>query len=515
MKTTVRISIFLITTGALLYSQNPDVKTREMTLQDCVLQALKKNLDIIVLSYNPEISEESVREAKGKFYPQLTFQYQNEDRNQLGAWGVEGTNYTVKGSQFYMAFNQYIPTGGEISLDFFNSTTDSTQALLSLNPHYYSYLRFNIKQPLFKDFGPKIARWQIKKAENQRQISSLDLKATVSQKIFEVDQAYWNLVYAMESLKVNEISLNNSRLQLEKTQKAYKMGLKSAVDLISAETEVANWENSVLSSRYQVDAYELALKKLLNFPTEGPESDIRIFPSEKPEIKKATLSEREALDTALSHRPEMGRIQTEINSSQLDIGYYKNQVKPQLDVNFFLSYPGQSGIRYQYLNDNPFTGIIVDTIEGSRADSIKDIINLKYPNWQIRFDLSLPLQNIFSRAELARAKLQHEQNKAEREKTETMIRFEIKEIFKELRHNEQRIESSTEYRKLMEKKLEAETQKFNLGLVGSEWLFSYQRELASARANEIKALIDYKISLAKLGKILGINVEDKNLDFVF
>lgn len=515
MKTTLRTTALFICGGAFLFSQIPLKDTMELTLQDCVLRTLKNNLDIIVMSYNPEITEESVREAKGKFFPQLNFLYQNEDAYRLGAWGLEGTNFKVKSNRFSFDLSQAVPAGGEVSLSFFNSSTNSEQAYLSINPHYYSFLQLNIRQPLIKNFGLKVSRWQILKAENQRIISSLDLKETVSHTVFEVDQAYWNLVYALESLKVNEISLENSRKQLEKTQKAYQIGLKSAVDLISAETEVANWENSVLSSRFQVESYELSLKKLLNFPTEGPESSMRIIPVDKPVLKKLTLSEEEALTTALNRRPDLARIRTEIDNSNLDIGYYKNQAKPQLDVNLSLTYPGQSGVRYEYLNNNPFTGIIVDTLEGSRLDSLDDIINMRYPNWQVRLDLSLPLQNIFSRAELARAKIMHKQNEAERKQAETRIRFEIREIFKELRHNEKRIESSSQYRDLMERKLEAETQKHNLGLVGSEWLFSYQRELASARASEIKALIDYRISLAKLGRILGTNLEDKNMDFSF
>jgi outer membrane protein TolC len=66
----------------------------------------------------------------------------------------------------------------------------------------------------------------------------------------------------------------------------------------------------------------------------------------------------------------------------------------------------------------------------------------------------------------------------------------------------------------MEKRLEAETQRYSLGLVpGSEWLFEYQRRLAAAKTQELKAIIDYKISLAKLERAQGTSLKAKNIKF--
>ncbi len=75
------------------------------------------------------------------------------------------------------------------------------------------------------------------------------------------------------------------------------------------------------------------------------------------------------------------------------------------------------------------------------------------------------------------------------------------------------METSSRYRELMEKKLEAEEQRYRLGLVGSEWLFQYQRDLAAAKAAEIGAVIDYKISVANLERAMGINLKAKSLKF--
>lgn len=165
------------------------------------------------------------------------------------------------------------------------------------------------------------------------------------------------------------------------------------------------------------------------------------------------------------------------------------------------------------MDNNPFTGIVVGQEVRSRADAFKDILDRTYQNWQLRLNLNIPLENVFSRGRLAQARLEQAQKSAEREKLEQTILFQVLEVFKDLRNNEKRIVSTARYREMVEKKLEAEEQRYRLGLVGSEWLFSYQRDLAQAKANEIKAITDYKIIVAKLEAVLGTSLQRKSLTF--
>ena len=76
-----------------------------------------------------------------------------------------------------------------------------------------------------------------------------------------------------------------------------------------------------------------------------------------------------------------------------------------------------------------------------------------------------------------------------------------------------RLGTSARYRELMEKKLEAAEEKYRLGALSSDWLYNYQRELANARVSEIGAIIEYKLSVAKLDKLMGVSLRTKNLKF--
>jgi outer membrane protein TolC len=238
-----------------------------------------------------------------------------------------------------------------------------------------------------------------------------------------------------------------------------------------------------------------------------------LSPTDEPILEKLDLSFEEALEIAYAESPSMEKYLKEIENTRLDVKYYKNQLLPQLDLEASLWFDGQSGDQLIYKNNDPYSGEIIDKIEGSRFDSIQDVFGFKYRNWYLRLNLTLPLDTLFSKAGLAKARLEEEKKLKEIEKTRQEIYYAVLEAYKELQNREKEVESATRYRQLAEKRLEAEEQRYNLGLAGNEWLFQYQRDVANARVSEIKAIVDYKISVAKLEWSLGVSLKNKNIAF--
>jgi outer membrane protein TolC len=510
----------LISTGGLLFfcfnllfaqQQSPD--QIRLTLNDCLIKALENNFDILVEVLTPEISEFIRRGYREKFLPRLSFGYLNQNTYSLGTWGIEGATINSKSDEYSMSLTQELLTGGELTLSLSNSMTDTTRNYPLVDPSYYSTLRLDFSQPLLKNFGPKINTRDIKKAKNQWDISVYGLKSTVIQKVYEVEEAYWSLVRAVENMKVREYSLEKSKERLKKTREAARIGINTAIDVLSSETDAASGESSVLATKSQVDMLEERLKKVINLHSEEKGLFKSILPLDRPAVAKKEITFDEALKIALEQRPELASKQKEIENSSIDVSYFKNQLLPQLDLRLQLWYPGQSGLRYFYLDDNPLTGQVIGTIEGSRGDSLKDVFNWKYDNWQIRLDLNLPFANFLSRASLARARTEKQQKLLENDRELKSIYYEIVEILKELKNNESSLDASVRYRQLMERKLEAEEERYRLGLIDSDWLFQFQERLVQARTGEIGAIIDYKISVAKLEKILGTSLKAKNLKF--
>jgi outer membrane protein TolC len=491
-------------------------------LSDCIQKALEANLDLSIEALNPAMDERSASETKEKFLPQfrLNSNYLNQDIP--STWGVEGPTVFTKMDYHSLDISQRIVTGTEVTLSLFTRRTDTSRAFTTVNPSYFSQLQLELFQPLLRGFGPKINRYETIKAEHRLDISVTTLKSTLLQTIYSVEEAYWNLYYAQENLRVMELSLAQSLEIHRRNQEAARIGTKTAIEVLRSEIEVAGYEDRILSARLQVEKMDNRLKSLLTMPVSAGEQSptaepiqvvAAIIPSDEPKVEKRTVTYEEALRTALARRPEISRSQNLIADAALDASYYRNQLLPQLDLQCSLWYPGQSGVKYIFLDNNPLTGIILGKIVGSRGESFKDVFKQTYRNLSVNVTLTVPLANIVSRASLARAKIAENQAQLEMEKERQTIEFEVRDAISDLETSARKIETTARYRELMEKQVEAETQRYQLGLVGSEWLFTYQRNLASAKADEIRAVIDYKIALAKLDKAMGTTLETKGLKF--
>jgi outer membrane protein TolC len=511
------IGIAAVTIAPSALPQQTDL-SKPLTLAACIREALARNLDLSVEAVNPAIDEAALAETKEKYLPEFTMAFSRSDTTALGTWGIEGTSVRSKYDYLSAGLTQRIATGGELSLSLSNQMNDTSRAFTVINPAYYSMLRFMLTQPLLKGFGPKINRIETLRAENTRDAAVAQLKMKALQTVFDVEEAYWNLLYAIENLKVQETALTQSREMLKRNAEAARIGSKSAIEVLSSETEAARWEDGVIAGRLQVQRYEERLRRLMDAPGgtgtgESAEAGPKLVLADRPIAEKRPVAMDEAQRAALAERPEILAASKDLETSVNDVGFYRNQILPQLDLKFSIWNPGQSGIKYLYLNDDPFSQIVIGKIEGGRWDSLKDVFRKVYRNWSLDLNLTVPLANIFSRAALTRADLVRRQSELRLERQKKAIASEVSEAVKDLQNTERKIKSSADYRAFLEKRLAAEQKRYDLGLVESDWLFQYQRNLAQAKTDEFKALVDYRLAAATLDKVMGTTLKTKGLRF--
>jgi outer membrane protein TolC len=74
-----------------------------------------------------------------------------------------------------------------------------------------------------------------------------------------------------------------------------------------------------------------------------------------------------------------------------------------------------------------------------------------------------------------------------------------------------RVQAYQAAREMAEKKLAGEEKKLQVGMSTNFIVLQYQRDLANARSAELRALIDYNLSLARLDRALGTGLESKNI----
>jgi outer membrane protein TolC len=481
------------------------------TLRECIASALANNLDLSIEALNPDLGEAEIAATKEQYLPQFNLSYYKYDRTEPSSWGVEGTAVKSRYDNYGVVLSERIVTGTTASLSFSNSMNNTSRAFTVVNPAYNSNFSFTLTQSLLKGFGPKVNRIPTVQAENRRDISVSMLKAAVLQTVYGVEEAYWSLVSAIENRKVQESSLEQSRALLEKNREAVRIGTKSALDILNSEAEVAQYEDALVSARLSVEQTEARLKQLLNLKADADGGGI--VPADRPVVERRSVEVKDALRIALAERPEMIQSGLEIANYDQSIVAGRNQLLPQLDLTFSAWSPGQSGILSLYDTGNPLTGTLIGKVEGSRVEALKQAMRMTYKNWSLRLDLTLPMANLFTRSSLAIAKMNRDQAELRRERQKQTIAYEIADAIKTLANAERKIVSSRAARELQEKRVAAETQRVQLGLVGSEWLLSYQRQLTSARTSEIAALVGYKIAVAKLEKAMGTTIKTLGLKF--
>ncbi|MCX7973028.1 MAG: TolC family protein [Candidatus Aminicenantes bacterium] len=499
--------LFPLTMGA----QTDSSKILNLTLEEAITRALKNNLQLQIQILNPEISDLAVARAKEKFFPTLSFNFNRRSTVQASYSWLEATDKTMTDSEGYQTqLSQQIPTGGSLGISLNWDRTDTTARFQTINPRYSSTLRFTFSQPLLRDFGFKMSRREIIIAQTNLEISEYDLKKAIMDTIYSVEEAYWNLVYAIENLEVRRQALQLARELLEKNKKAVEIGTMASLEVLSAEAEVASREADIIAAEVQVKNAEDQLRRVLNLTRDESISEIK--PVDKPRFVEQKVDLEECLQIALQNRPDLFSTRLQVENQEFNLSVARNQLLPNLSFSASYWSPGLSGDRILYLNDNPFTGVILGTIPGGASGALKDSFNFKYRNWSLSLTLDIPLSNAFSRANYAQAKLNLQQTLLRLKNQEEQVYLEVKNAVRAVQSNFQRVQAYRLARELAEKKLEAEQEKLRLGLSTNFMVLTYQRDLANQRTAELKAIIDYSLSLANLDRVLGTTLKTRNIE---
>lgn len=506
----VFISLAVIIAGGAFAQENQ----KSMSLDNCIADALRNNLRVAVEVLNPSIADTMVTRAGEKFLPSLSFGYSTRETNTASySWIDAADQVRSSYNDYSVYFNQLIPTGGMFNLSLSSYKNETNRSFQTINPRYGSTLTFSFTQPILKNFGFKMNRREIIIAKNNREVSEHELHQALLETIYRVEEAYWILAYSIEDLKVKRQSLQLARDLLEENKRKIEVGTLPPIEIYTAESEVANREADILQADRLVKNYQDRLKKILNLPILEEGEQTEIIPSDSPNFERRVISIEEALATAMANRPDLKATKVNVETREFNLSYAKNQLLPSLNLQASYWSPGISGTQILYLDNNPLTRIVVGEIPGASSDALKDAFKFRYNNWSIGLTLDIPFNTMVSRAQHAEAQLSLEQAQLRLKDQEQEIFLEIKTAVRDVEINYERVQAYRAARELAGKKLEAEQEKFRVGKSTNFFLLQYQRDLADARTAELRSMVDYILSLARLDSALGTTLETKNIRF--
>ncbi|HKO29931.1 MAG TPA: TolC family protein [Nitrospiraceae bacterium] len=473
-----------------------------MSLADAALQALEHNLDITISRQTKESRQADIIVEQAKFDPTLSVNSQYNrtvnplNRPVLGATGPNLTGITTfdqRTQSVTLDATTNLLTGGNIDLNYSPSRTNVNQNLARgflFNPSYTGGLALTLTQPLLRNAGIDVTKTFIRIAQNNAVVEEHVFRDRVLTVLATVEQTYWEVVFANENLKVAEAAWKAAQELLASNRAKAKAGIMSIVDVLQAEAAVASRVEQILIADKTIRDQEDQLRRLLNPAEEDLRHDLRLTLLDQPVVTLEPISLEEAIDTAIERRPEIVQAKKNLESSDLNTQFSKNQLLPTLS---FQGTMGMAGLGKDY------------------GDSVGRNFGGDFYNYGAGLVLSYPLGNRSAWSTYNKRQLEAKNAEASLVSVRQQIIVGVREAVRRVQTDFKRIETTRSARIMAEKQLQAEQERLKVGLSTTRFVLDFQRDLATAQGNELRATVDYNKSLSNLARHKAATLDRYNL----
>jgi outer membrane protein TolC len=473
---------------------------RELRLTDAVQMALEKNLDISVERLNPQSVDLQIVGLRNTYLPTATSSIGQRDNFQLPRDQLQGgQRVSVGTTTFNAGVTQNVKWwGGNFNVSFNNNKQDSSSSFITFNPQYVSSLTATYTQPLMRGLVIDQTRQQIQVTQINREIAEETLRATITQTLANVRNAYWDLVFARNSVDVAQRALQLADKLVEDNRARVEVGTLAPLDIVQAEAEAANRRQNLAVAEAALQTAELALKRYIVGGTEDPLWRQELQPIDLPSLEPAPSDIEGAVRRALERRTDLVNARKNLQSSDISLKYFHNQTLP--DVDLVANY-GSQGIGGTQIFRSGLGGDIIRTNPGGYGDALGLLFGRDYPTWNVQLNVSYNLFGSQAEAQHARARVQKTQSLARLRALELQVATEVTNAALSVQSNLKRVEAAQAARELAEKRLEAEQSKFEVGMTTNFFVVQAQRDLRDAQNAELRALADYRKSLVSFERV--------------
>src|SRR6476659_2374097 len=316
-----------------------------LSLNDAIKRALENNNDIEVARDDVRFAETQLRALEGIFDPvfAITPTYDKRISPQQSSLGGGSVTSTTTYSWSPSVVKQFGRGGGNYFLQFQNSHTDTSNSFSLLNPVYASNLSLGFTQPLLRDRSIDNNRRQIRVQRKRLDQSDADFRQRTIDVINRVQQAYWELVFALRDQQNQLANLNLARESLRNIEAQIAAGAKAPLERAEVQTELANRETSLYSAIQAVAISENNLKVLIFKDPGSPDWSAQLTPTDTPQFDTNPVNLPDALKAARDNRPELRRLRLQNDINDIDITFFRNQTKPQIDLTGTIALTGLAG----------------------------------------------------------------------------------------------------------------------------------------------------------------------------
>jgi len=452
----------------------------ELTLEEARASALEHNLDLRVALISPTTAEERVNEEQGRFEALLFADARSIETDDAVALSTQ----TAGGRTYTLTPGVRVPlrTGGQIELRAPAVRNRTNNPFATLNPSYTTDLELSLSHNLLRGAGRRANAFQIRIADYDRQISLAQTRLEVIRQLTDSATAYWRLYANRAALDVRYQQYEVAVEQLERARRRFNAGQQPEIEVVRAESGVADRVEAIIQAENNVLLSQRELKRVMNLPGLGVEGATPIVPVTDPNPREYTLDGAGLAEAAMDQRMELLELELRLAADAATIAFRENASLPQLNFDFAYRING---------------------IGATLNESLNDVAENEFEDYVFGLSGELPLGNRQRESALEQAVLSRLQRIVTRDARRQLVKQEVLDAVTNIETGWQRILAARQAVLLNSRALEAEERQFNVGRSTSTDVLDADARLADSRLAEIRAVVEYEIAQANLARATG------------
>src|SRR5579862_8234107 len=427
------------------------------------------------------------------------------------------------------SYNQEFQWGMNLSVGFNNQRQTTNSFFSSVSPALNSNFRATITQPLLQGLGFAANTRFIRIAKNNREISDVGFRLQIIDSVDQIENIYWDLVFAYENARVQNESLAFAQKTLSDTKKQVEIGSLAPIEVVRAQSTVAQDQQALTLALTNLQLQQLLMKNALSRTLRDQIlAGAEVIPTSTMEIPalEPVQPTQDLVANALQHRAELVESRIQLNTSDLSNKAVRNALLPSLDLFAYYGGAGLGGSQNPSnlcanqpveeqsagfcAGPNAAAGgqtLIPVTPSTNYPGTLNQLINSTASDKGVGIQLNIPIRNRAAQATQIRSELEFQQAQMALQQTENRITIEVRNAQFGVEQNRASVASAQAAVDYAKQSLDAEQKKYQFGTSTTTAVLQTQSALATAESTLMSAMAAYEKSRIELDRAVGVTLD--------
>src|ERR1035441_14472 len=414
------------------------------------------------------------------------------------------------------AYVQGFQWGTNLSVGFNNNRISTNNGDQPLSPSLNTNFRAQLTQHLLQGFGFAPNTRFIQIAKNNREISDVAFRLQITTTVDQIENMYWDLVFAYENVRVQQEQLTFAQKTLSDNQKQVEIGTLAPIEVVRAQSTVATNQQTLTLALTNLQLQQLLMKNALSRTLVDPAlADAEVIPTSTMELQtqeqELVVPTQDLVNDALVHRPELAESRINLTNTEISNKAIRSALLPTVDLFAYYGGAGLGGSQNPTnLCTNPLSEPAFCTPTSASASpvsyggTLNQLVNSTAPDKGAGITVNIPLRNRAAQATQVRSEFEYRQAQLRIQQIENQVRIEVRNAQFGVQQNRASVASAQAALDLGRQSPDAEQKKYALGASTSTLVLQNQAALTQAEVTLVSAKALYEKAEVELDRATGL-----------